>query len=789
MKRILYPVDAPFLPRSIGGKARQLRFLVRNRFPVPPAMVLLWEAHAGYLADPDAALSRVRSELAPQIREDRAYAVRSSASVEDSQRFSFAGLFRTCLDVRGPDAVLEAVRLVWDSADSPEIRLYRDISGSGPVRMAVLVQEMVPARWSGVAFSRNPMTGLSETILEAVPGTSDPDGVIRTSPIRWVRKWGLWTERPDDGFPESLASEVADGTAAIARRFGAPVDVEWAWDGRKLFFLQVRPITRLDIPIFSNRISREMLPGIIKPLVWSVNTRLNNGAWVRILRDMTGERSLRPEDLTERFYGRAYFNMSAFGRVFERLGMPREVLELMLGLEQEGPDKPNFMPGPGILLRLPRMCLFAGRMAFLGVTVRRVLKTKEPRFRRLAEGMEAGLSREGGLSRAEWLGMADRLAAEMAPLVRISILVPLFAMMYYRMLGGLLHKQGIDVRRIELSGRREALLRYSPHLHLERLHATYFASDAPRSPEKEDELARDLDAFLRRFGHFSDSGNDFSSRPWRETPGLIARMAASWSPAPGSDAAGRSGSTPGTDPAAGTASLSIRDVRAPALRRLLIRWMHARASRFAVRREAVSSLYTYSYGQFRTCFLALGQSLAETGSLASPEDLFFLDLRELRDLAGLPDPAGPEADDFRSRIQARKDEMERLRDIPLPETIFGREPPPLRTEAPADLRGIPTSLGTYDGPARILRGLAEFDRLLPGDVLVIPYSDVGWSPLFARAGAVVAESGGILSHSSILAREYGIPAVVSVPGACRIPDGTRVSVNGHTGEILLLETS
>jgi phosphohistidine swiveling domain-containing protein len=84
-----------------------------------------------------------------------------------------------------------------------------------------------------------------------------------------------------------------------------------------------------------------------------------------------------------------------------------------------------------------------------------------------------------------------------------------------------------------------------------------------------------------------------------------------------------------------------------------------------------------------------------------------------------------------------------------------------------------------------VHGLRDFDKLQPGDVLVIPFSDVGWTPLFTKAGAVIAESGGILSHSSIVAREYNIPAVVSVPGACQLADDTIVTVDGYRGEIVI----
>ena len=85
----------------------------------------------------------------------------------------------------------------------------------------------------------------------------------------------------------------------------------------------------------------------------------------------------------------------------------------------------------------------------------------------------------------------------------------------------------------------------------------------------------------------------------------------------------------------------------------------------------------------------------------------------------------------------------------------------------------------------MVRGLADFEKVREGDVLAIPYSDVGWTPLFAKAGAVVAESGGLLSHSSIVAREYGIPCVVSVDGAMRMPEGEIVTVDGYRGVVVL----
>jgi len=101
------------------------------------------------------------------------------------------------------------------------------------------------------------------------------------------------------------------------------------------------------------------------------------------------------------------------------------------------------------------------------------------------------------------------------------------------------------------------------------------------------------------------------------------------------------------------------------------------------------------------------------------------------------------------------------------------------------LSGTPTSRGYYQGAARVVRGIKDFEKVQTGDVLIVPFSDVGWTPLFSRAGAVIAESGGMLSHSSIVAREYDIPAVVSVSGACQIADGKLVTVDGYRGEVTI----
>lgn len=165
------------------------------------------------------------------------------------------------------------------------------------------------------------------------------------------------------------------------------------------------------------------------------------------------------------------------------------------------------------------------------------------------------------------------------------------------------------------------------------------------------------------------------------------------------------------------------------------------------------------------------------------EDIFYLTRDEVAAAAG----GQLDVAECQAAVARRRGEVEAARHLQPPTTIYDDEEVPLPSGSSHSLHGTPTSRGVYTGPVRVVRGLGDFDRVRPGDVLVVPYSDVGWTPLFSQAGAVVAQSGGILSHSSIVAREYGIPAVVSVPNACDLPDDTVVTVDGFRGEVAIAD--
>lgn len=741
----LHLLGARRSPPDGGSKAARLQRLARLRLPggqrvaVPRTVVCTTAAYRAAQNDAAGVAAALRAELAAWIAPEKRYAVRSSATLEDGADHAFAGQFASVLDVQGVDGVLAALQRVWDSAESHTVRSYLDATGQtdAALAMGVLIQEMVPPVVSGIAFSRNPLTGLDEIVVEAVAGRGDALAQDGVTPARWVHKWGDWVQQPESTTlaAEPIAAVVAQ-VPAIADQFGEPVDLEWVYDGRQVWWVQVRPITALrDVSIYSNRIAKEVLPGIIKPLIWSVNVPLVNGAWVRFFTEMIGRNTIDPLALARSFYYRCYFNMGVIGDIFALLGFPRESLELLMGLEG-GAARPRFRPSGRTYRLLPRMLRFAAGKWRFGARVDRFLTD--------IDAVHASFDRAAvaALDEPRLLAEIDRLYAVTQETAYFNIVTPLLNQLYNRLLHGRLRRRGIDPVAFDVTHGMAELRAFDPNWH-----AAHGMDEA---------------AFVARFGHLSESGNDFSAEPWREQPALVRTLLEQGRNRP---------------PAAARPKMTLADVPRPGP---LLRLLHARARRFTYYREAISFTYTYGYGLFRDYFLALGRRLAQRAVLARPDDIFYLTFDEVRAVV-----AGESADVAR-RVAERRAAVVAARDVVPPETIFGDQEIPLETQPGDRLSGIPTARGYYRGPVRVVERLDAFERVRPGDVIVIPFSDVGWTPLFTRAGAVIAESGGVLSHSSIVAREYHLPCVVSVAGACRrLRDGMIVTVDGFNGTVTI----
>ena len=372
--------------------------------------------------------------------------------------------------------------------------------------------------------------------------------------------------------------------------------------------------------VYSNTFSKEMLPGLIKPLVWSVNIPLVNGAWVRFLTGMTGIQGLRPEELAKQFYYRAYFNMTALGRVWERLGLPQDSLERLTGVG--GPKEGGFKlkPTPKMMAAVPNLMGFLLRHLFLADRLESFLPEKMAELRALGREDLGGLTEEELMKRVTGLGQA------LEDLVYYNVITPLASNLFGRRLESKLREAGLDPATIDVLKGVNDVRRYYPNPRLGSLHASFLALDPEvqarvgqqgasalggTAPERQ--FRSQLEGFMEDFGHVSENGNDFSVAPWREDPGFVLRLIIEH-PDPGREAG----------------KMSLEEALPPGNGRSALLSQARRSRRYALLKEGVSSAYAYGYGLYRNYFMELGRRFASRGLVTAPEDVFFLSLDEVR---------------------------------------------------------------------------------------------------------------------------------------------------------------
>ncbi|MFB0504737.1 MAG: glycerol-3-phosphate acyltransferase [Candidatus Bathyarchaeia archaeon] len=764
---------------QIGKRATSLRFLVKNGFRVPKSHVCGFAAYEQYLQGKKEVLGDLRREIELLTDTNIPYSVVPSPSIEDESDSTFGERFISYSNIKGVDGILDSLERLWESAGKSQAASYLDETGKSRrrLKMAVIIQEMVPAECSGVVFTKNPMNGRDEITVEAVVGFTKALAQERTTPRRWVYKWGEWIEKPEDReFDFRMIEEVVRESKKIERRYRKPSCLEWAHDGKHIYWLQLKEVTSAKrTKFYSNNIPKEFFPGIIKPLIWSIDIPMINGAWIQFFSEVIGNNDLDPNELAKSFYYRAYFNMGIIGEIFNLLGMPREALELLIGYEVAGPEKPRFKPSVKTLKYLPRMIIFAIDKIMFSGKIEKFLESQREIYDSLGEVDIGDLDEQEMIEYIDMLYKANEKAAY------LNIVTQLLNSAYSMAFRRLLEKDGMSVEKIDFSRETGKYRDIDPNHHLSILHGKYNdmlqylrlenAEMSYQSLSKIpgiDDFKKDFDKFLSKFGHLSDSSNDFSSESWMENPELVLKMIANYA-----------------EPDTGQYDkVDVHEVFKGTFKRFFTRLLYERAAKYMEYKERVSFLFTYGFSLFRPYFLQLGEIFSRKGLIEEQDDIFFFELDEIKNMVN----TGSLPEEYGHRYMKRKEEIEKYRDIELPDVIYGDDPPdPLtRDNVFNRMKGIAASKGYYRGRITVVKGFRDFDKVKDGDVLVIPHSDVSWTPLFAKAKAVICESGGILSHSAIVAREYNIPAVVSVRDACKLKDDSIARVDGYNGEVFVI---
>jgi phosphohistidine swiveling domain-containing protein len=875
MPRVLKRIESVVPRRALdyGGRARELATLARAGFPVPAAYAMPgWVADSFFatvlevgdrpralLRTPYVSDTRLQS-IAARVREATlpgdvvrsvsdavlamrqegagAFAVRSSATHDDQERASSAGMHLTLLNLHREDEILAAIKACWASLFRPRVLSYlRSQAEDMPVSIGVVIQAMVPAEVSGVLLTSNPLTedpcesvihasyGLGHTVVDGrvAPDTFRVDKSTGQLRDRVIGDKTLQTVLSDVGgvidiavpeekrhVPSLAAPEIAQLLALSKRiesHFGDARAVEWAISADQPFILQARPMVfprgrlrkagKRERPtdrrklVWSNANVGEALPGVATPLTWSVLSRFSELGFRQAFGSL-GCTVPRDAELVGDFRGRVYLNLTEFSSILSQVPWihPSTLVKLGGGgYVQELDELARGRGSAGFFLRLPATVARYARQNF------RLQARIEAFERDFGEERERLRTFDSRLLEPSGL---DRMLRDVERLLDVtgSVMLTVYAdlltavLVLIGLLGTTRSQEGASLYRDLMSGLDHVdsaqpglvlwnvarLLRKNPEL--SQLIASTPVSELSVEQLPPGPVQDALFEFLREHGHRGIKEAEIASPRWSEDPTLVFAALRSFL-SDQVDVRGRRGAQALARERAETElEKTLPLPMRPIARRLLHLVRH-----FTRMREHLRGYVVEVLGLFRLVALEASRRIEAREPEAGSDAAFFLTIEELRHV--LHD----ENERVAIRAQRRRVEFERNQALPDPPATFVGYPPELIPQASSvrSLRGLAASRGVAEGKARVLREPSQAEAFEPGEILVVPAADTGWAPLFLGAAGVITELGGPLSHAAIILREYAVPAVVNVSNATRLLcDGVRVRVDGDTGLVEIL---
>jgi len=851
----------PVEPGSVGGKGFALNQLIGMGVTVPPTGSITTYGYRWFVRDsglqrfiddlrseglpdqadldhaaervdkafleaamPDALATEIR-DLAAAIGEGAPLAVRSSATAEDMAAASFAGQYRSYLEIGDSDALLRAVRLVWASLWLPAPRTYRAHAGvpEDDLAMSVVVMRLVDAQRAGVVFTVDPTGSGRDLRIEAVEGLADQLVSGDVTPEAYVLPRSAAHRPPVD----QVLDEAIEAALDLESRFGDPQDVEWAHDGERLYIVQTRPITTISArgndDGFDTRIGpddsfttagiAESLPGVLPPLQWTTAVALLENGFRQLFDRM---KALPPiadrRPFLARIRGRAVLSLDLMKAAAAEVpgGSAEEIERQYFGRvisERLDPPPEAATRGPFKGLR----SMFTG---FREINARRSFRFEahasiDATQRLLHNPPDCNL-----VTTEQLLAYRHRALDLAGRLMSAEIAVAAAAAAAYRGVELFLEPhvgdeaaglaQQLTAGGIDPCGAQVALRTcdLADHALKDDDLAKSIVGLAARDPSvlAKFEVSSPGALFLAEFeGELGRSGSAsvFAGETWAESPDLA------WQLISQAVQVARSGRPAMVDPNARYVLLEeigsrfatswkwrmqrVMTAQIVDVRRRLLRRLVADAVEFLHLREKTKSAVLALGGEVRRVHLALGQRLHALGVLETPRDVDLLAAQELEPVfngSGWPS---------RWEIERRRDVLQHFsEDDSLPQVFVGD---PSRRLGDSSIpsgdtfTGWGASAGVYEGNARIIAKATE--PIEPGDILVARTTDPAWTPLFLTAGAIVVEEGGPLSHAAIIARELGLPAVLNVPGLLsRLASHktVRLRVDGDEGTVVILDT-
>jgi len=787
----LFSLDDSLDAAICGDKAAKLSQLKRAGFNVPSGWILSQEAGIGQRASgighrgnsdelsiPDAFIQTVKSKIQNRM------IVRSSAAGEDGDTSSAAGQYQTIGPVFTEAELLDAINRCRQSYWTAEAVAYRRQRQLPDTQMAVLVQPYIDSEFAGVMFSRNPLDGGSQVIIEALPGGAEAVVGGQCTPVHLEIDFStpeslekqLNEFQSNSIIAQSIRAELVKQAQAIEAFFhGVPQDIEWSWDGEKVWILQSRPITNLQ-PFWTRTIAAEVIPGAIRPLTWSINRPLTCGVWGEIFKVVLGDRAigLNFNETATLLGSHAYFNATLLGEIFRMMGLPEQGLEFLLRGQKMGkPPLGKILPSlPGLWRLVQREralnAEFKGDRTSIFLPALQSLQNYQlPITNAQCPMPNAQCPMPDHQYLTELLERAEQIQEWLKPITYYNILGPIGLAIRKANLrvddDWLANDSAPEIASVRaLQQLAQKLRQAAVSQPDETVSVAHLAQTFAETPA----LQADFEKWLDTYGYLSEVGTDIAVPTWREQPEIYQKLLITM---------------------AQKAETNLVEKRAKRLN-FSQKWRLDKCQERAIVKNEISEIYARLLAHLRWTFLEIEACGLAMQVFQESGDIFYLEFGEIQQWIR----SGASVS-FQDTISQRRDRLVADRDRPIPPVVYGNLLPnsqkraiELATSATNILQGIPASIGRVEGFVKICR-TASAD-LGENAIAVVPYTDAGWAPLLLGATAIIAEVGGQLSHGAIIAREYKIPAVMNISEATtRLRDGQKVRVDGYLGTVELLE--
>jgi pyruvate,water dikinase len=766
-----------FYPK-VGGKAKGLDLLIRHHFTVPKGFVITEIDQI----DEDALYQ------AFDALEEEQVSVRSSASNEDQSGASNAGQYETCLFV-DRQHLLESVQKCLDSLDSHRVKDYAEHFELGKGTMNIVVQEMINSDKAGVLFTASPNKG-SDILIEAVDGQGENLVSGQVTAHRYEISRKCYRPCADDLLNEAEIKQLYEIGKQIRTTFGEEKDIEWAIKDGVLYLLQMRPITTeiIDIEefdrddelnghLFTKRNVGEMMPGAVTPLTLTTSAKAIDYGMRYMLAKAGAYKT--PDDemplrLISSISGHLFFDMNLLYNMHARVGVadPQSMNLSIMGEYHDYPPITAEVANP--LVRAVNSVkflkfVFSGHRAMkkFDALLTRVHFAETDSYSELYKSIDANIALLDESLIYHYASSAYSGSATSTLYMMVDKYFP-DKKEYQSFLSHLL----TNIPNIESADILSRLQDLAMMIKQQEPKAVDFsAEELLQFIKNRAEINAKYQDFLSHHGHRCIKEAEMRNKPWRENEIPLMNYLQSIIKSP-------------MNLAHGDEKIDYRKefafIKNPLLKAASISYAK-KARQAVVDREYTKSRLIEIIDLFKTQYARLASMLVSEHLLTDADLIYFLTHEEIGKLIN-GDTALLPLSIRRRKAHSIQEELS-FDDIYIGKPIadvFDVE------QTDGVIKGVPVSNGECEGVVHIVHSVEDANQLQKGEIMVVRFTDIGWSPYYSIVNGLITEIGSSLSHGAVVAREYGLPTIVNVKGATKLlKNGDRIKMNASKGTIVI----